>query len=172
MWPTPPFSPFFCNLIGITSICTRNIGVLGSHPPSFSEVLGLCQWDVRGPAASDHGVRATARAPSRTPLSQRFGAPDDAQAARGTSYAQTSSRRAAQVGHQPSAGRCVAAVPHQQLGPTAQAAAARSRSHREKGGGAVGSLNRALAGRGVGRVHGRVSEFSFPGARKGLPERS
>ena len=32
-------------------------------------------WDsancaVRGPAASDHGVRATARAPSRTPLSQ------------------------------------------------------------------------------------------------------
>ena len=46
--------------------------------------------------------------------SQRLSAPDDAQAARGTSR---TPRRAAQVGHQPSVGCCAAAVPHQQLVP-------------------------------------------------------
>ena len=36
----------------------------------YKVVLLLVDPRVRGPAAPDHGVRATARAPSRTPLSQ------------------------------------------------------------------------------------------------------
>ena len=36
----------------------------------YKVVLLLVDLRVHGPAAPDHGVRATARAPSRTPLSQ------------------------------------------------------------------------------------------------------
>ena len=92
-------------------------------------------------------------------------------------------RRAAQVGHQPSAGCCAAAVPHQQLVPPPRRPAAprwlreRATSGVDWGWGGVGaSLHPALAGRLIEtdeRVERRARfRFLVSGGKKGQPELS
>ena len=107
--------------------------------------------------------------------SQRFSAPDDAQAARGTSYAQTCS-----PGWTPAfRGLCAAAVPHQQLVPPSRRPAAprwlreRATSGVDWGWGGVGaSLRPALAGRLIrtdsGRARRALPSSGFQG-QKGQP---
>ena len=89
-------------------------------------------------------------------------------------------RRAAQVGHQPSAGCCAAAVPHQQLVPPPRRPAA-PRWLRERatsgvdwgwgGGGILASCPRWPPHRDgrADRAPRGASEFWFPGAKKGQP---
>ena len=77
--PADPVPDRRCNEVDVATLQTMWLpcSLSGAYTnyrgfgfPSFSQVLGLSQLRRRGPAASDHGVRATARAPSRTPLSQ------------------------------------------------------------------------------------------------------
>ena len=69
------------NLRGLHAACTVILDGCTHLVPTYTNyrgfvfhrykvVLLLVDPRVRGPAAPDHGVRATARAPSRTPLSQ------------------------------------------------------------------------------------------------------
>ena len=111
--------------------------------------------------------------------SQRFSAPDDAQAARGTSYAQTCS-----PGWTPAFRgllRGCRAAPA--VGPTAEAASCAAVAARARNvwcglgvGGVGASLRPALAGRLIEtdeRVERRgASEFWFPGAKKASPASS
>ena len=109
--------------------------------------------------------------------SQRFGAPDDAHAARGTSYAQTFN-----PGWTPAFRGLLraAAVPHQQLVPPPRRPAA-PRWLRERatsgvdwgwgGGGILASCPRWPPHRDgrADRAPRGASEFWFPGAKKGQP---